>query len=70
MWLSALVFNILPSMDDISPSMDGIFSCQVFGKNCLHHTLNEFVSIASGHSTLIDLTRITAMPIRDGTLSK
>ena len=36
--------DILPSMDDISPSMYGIFSRQVFGKNCLHHTLIEFVS--------------------------
>ena len=43
-----------PSMDIISPSMDDIhgwhfhlwkdFNCQVFGRNWLHHILNEFVS--------------------------
>ena len=34
----------MTSMDNISPSMEWIFSYQVFGKKCLHHVLNEFVS--------------------------
>ena len=33
--------DISPSLVEISPSMDGIFSCQVFGKNCLHHAKNS-----------------------------
>ena len=35
----------LSSMDEVSPSMDGIFICQVFGENCIHHIFNwEFPS--------------------------
>ena len=26
-------------MDEVSPSMDGIFICHIFGENCLHHIL-------------------------------
>ena len=35
----------MTSTDDISPSMNGILICQIFGENCIHHIFElEFLS--------------------------